>query len=167
MLELFTLFILKILDCSLSTFKNLFMIKDKNFYSSLFNSLATYFYLVMITKLTKSNSNVAVIVICTATFLGSFLPALIFNKLQGDKVYIFDIIPNTNELGKEIADDLRDNNNLAVQTYKGYNFNQEKVLCCKVFSNSRTESILIESCLPKDNITFHIVEIKKHVNFNN
>lgn len=63
---------------------------------------------------------------------------------------------------QEIADILR-NNNLEVFTTKGYNFDVDKILTIKAFSNNKQESILIESLIPKDT-PFHVVEIKKQLN---
>lgn len=152
------------MDCSISTFKNIFMIKGKNLLSSLCSTVAMYFYLSMLTNLTKNNTTEGILVICIATFIGSFFPQFLSNKLSKDKVYVFNIIPITNELGKEVADNLRENN-IAIQTYKGYNDNKELVLCIKAFSENKKESVLLEQLIPKD-CNYSILELKQY-NSNN
>lgn len=159
-MELLILFILKSLDCSATTIKHLLLIKNKNFLSSLTNAIAAYFYLVMLVNLNKNSSTSAIIVICTATFIGSLLPSLILSKLERDKVFIFDLIPPNKQSGKELADTLRENN-IPIQTYRGYNKDKEVILCIKAFSENKTESILIEEIIPKD-CKYHIQEVKKY-----
>lgn len=161
-MELLILFILKSLDISISTVKNLLLIKNKNFLSSLANSIAAYFYLVMLVHLNKNSSTSAIVVICIATFMGSFLPTLLMSKLEKDLYFIFDIIPPDKQTGKELADTLRENN-IPIQTYRGYNEDREVILCIKAFSENKTESILIEETLPK-NCKYSIQEVKKYYN---
>lgn len=162
-MELLLLFTLKLLDCSIGTFKNIFMIKGKNFLSSLCNTVAMYFYLTMLTNLNKNTTIQGIIVICIATFIGSILPQLVSDKLSKDNAWVFNITPSTNELGKYLADDLRDNN-IPIHTFKGYNDNKEQVLCIKAFSESKIDSILLEQLIPKE-CKYHIMELK-HYNQN-
>ncbi len=159
-MELLILFILKLLDCCISTCKTLFLVKNKNFLSSLANSIAAYFYLVMLVHLNKNSSTSAIIVVCISTFIGTYLPTLIMSKLEKDLYFIFDIIPMSKDQGKELADTLRENN-IPIQTYRGYNENKEVILCIKAFSENKTESILIEEIIPKD-CKYHIQEVKKY-----
>lgn len=159
-IELLTLFILKLLDNCLSTLKTLLLVKNKNALSALANAIAQFFYLMMMVKLTQGSSTAGIVVICLSSFIGAYLPQLLFDKLSRDKVFIFDIIPPEKEDGEELADELRENN-IPIQTYKGYNASKEKVLCVKVFSGSREESILIEQLIPKG-FSYNIIETKKY-----
>jgi hypothetical protein len=136
------------------------MIKNKNFLSSLFAAIASYFYLVMLTKLAADKSTIAILAISGATFIGSFLPQFILDKFEKDKIYRFDVIPDTSDNGKTFADTIR-NNNLAINTYKGYNSNKELVLCCTIFSENKVQSKLIESVIPSGFI-YTIDEIKDY-----
>lgn len=160
-MELFIFFILKLLDNFLSTIKNLLLIKNKNILSSLANATSQFFYLIMMVKISKNSSTIGVIIICTATFIGSLLPQLMFDKISKDKVFVFNIIPETKDHGKELADELR-KNNIAIQTYTGFNDNKEKILCIKAFSESKNESVLLEQLIPS-NCKYHIIELKNYI----
>lgn len=152
------LFFLKLLDCILSTLKSIYLYKNKNFISALFNTIATGFYMLMIVKLSKSDSPIGILLICLATFLGSYIPAKFIDKTEKDKVFIFDVFPCDNQSGKDFADTIR-SSNLAIVTYKGYSDNKELVLCSKVYSQSKEHSKLIESLIP-NTFKYHVVEVK-------
>lgn len=161
-MELLILFILKLLDNFLSTLKNLLLIKNKNLLSSLANSISQFFYLIMMVRISKNSSTLGVIVICAATFIGTYLPQLIFDKASKDKVFVYDIIPKDKESGKILADKLRENNNIAIMTYTSFNENKEKILCIKAFSQTKQESILLEQLIP-NTCKYHIVELKNYI----
>ena len=150
------LFILKLLDGVLGTVKSIFMLKNKGFLSALANGVSSFFYFTMMVKLIKVNSTSGIILISCATFLGTYIPILIAERMEKEKVYVFNITPDTNETGKDFADQVRDTN-IPVLTYKGYNKSMELVLCCKIFSQSKEQSRLIENMMP-ENFKYHIVE---------
>ena len=122
-------------------------------------SIAGYFYLTMLMKLNQSNSTNSILLISVAIFLGNYLAQLVIDKFDKDGIYVFEIIPDTNENGKKLADVLR-RNDLALLTYKGYN-NKNQVLCVKVFSQSKKKSKFIKDVIP-DNFTYHISETKHY-----
>lgn len=139
----FIVFLLKSLDCCFNTIKSVFLYKDKVLISAIFNSISTFFYLVAITKLTKSNSIYVLIAMCFATFVGTYLPAKSIKNMEKDKVYIYDITAPNMEQGKEFADKMR-NLNLAVNSYISYNKKMNKTLSCKVLSATKQQSRIID-----------------------
>ncbi|EQB4340951.1 hypothetical protein ACYJ2U_001669 [Clostridium botulinum] len=161
-MTLLILFILKILDSGISAAKTLLLIKEKDFLSSICTALSQFFYLTLLVKITKDNSSLGIFVICLGALIGSYLPKFIIRRTDKDKTWIYEILPQSTKQSQEIADILR-NNNLEVFTIKGYNFDVDKILTIKAFSNNKQESILIESLIPKDT-PFHVVEIKKQLN---
>ena len=94
-----------------------------------------------------------------ATFIGSYFP---MKKTNKDKVWIYNILANSQSESKKLADILRDYD-LDVYTNKGYNFDIDKVLDVKVISNSKCDSKVIENLIPR-NAMYHVLESKK-VNF--
>lgn len=160
-MELLTLFILKIIDNFLGTIKNILLIKNKSLLSSLINSISQFFYLILIVKMTKNSSTIGITVICIASFIGTFIPQLIFDKCSKDKVFVYAITPNNKEDGKILADTLR-YNNIAVQTYTGFNDSKEKILCIKAFSETKSESVLLEGLIP-NNYKYHVMELKNYI----
>ncbi|HCL4455092.1 TPA: hypothetical protein N2D10_003118 [Clostridium botulinum] len=155
-IQLLTLFILKLLDCAISTLKTLLLIKEKDFLSSLCTAGSQFFYLTLLVKITKDNSNLGIFVICLGALIGSYLPKFIIRRTDKDKTWIYEILPQSTQQSQEIADMLR-NNNLEVFTIKGYNFDVDKILTIKAFSNNKEESNLIENLIPKG-VSFHVME---------
>lgn len=132
------------------------MIKEKYLVSSLCNAISQFFYLTLLVKVAKNNSIAGIVIICMATFLGSYFP---MRKTNKDKIWIYNILANSKEESKELADILRDCK-LDVYTNKGYNFDVDKILDVKVISSSRNDSRIIENLIPK-NVTYHVLESKK------
>ncbi|EQC1535599.1 hypothetical protein ACY1J9_001430 [Clostridium botulinum] len=160
--ELLLLFTLKLLDCAISTLKTLLLIKEKDFLSSLCTAVSQFFYLTLLVKITKDNSSLGIFVICLGALIGSYLPKFIIRRTDKDKTWIYEILPQSTKQSQKIADILR-NNNLEVFTTKGYNFDVDKILTIKAFSNNKEESNLIENLIPKD-ASFHVMEVKKQLN---
>jgi uncharacterized protein YebE (UPF0316 family) len=154
------LFIIKLLDCALGTTKNIFLYKNKNFLSALSNTVSAMLFFFLVSSIAKNNGILALAMISIATLIGSYVPTLIMKKLEKDRVFIFDITPDTHEKGKEFADYIRDNN-LPLLTYKGYNQKREQVLCCKIFSPNKEMSKLIEKSIPLT-FKFNVVETKNY-----
>ncbi|MBY6842676.1 hypothetical protein [Clostridium botulinum] len=162
MLELLLLFILKVIDCCFTTFKTLLLIRNKDFYSSICMAISQFFYLTILVKIAKNDTILGILVVCLGAFVGSYIPKLIIRHTDKDKTWIYEILPQSTKQSQEIADILR-NNNLEVFTTKGYNFDVDKILTIKAFSNNKEESNLIENLIPKD-VSFHVMEVKKQLN---
>lgn len=143
-------FILKLLDCTFGTLKNIFLFKNKHFWSALVYTVSTYFYLTMMITLTENDSILAKLIICSATFIGTYLPSKFIYKLDNrhDKLYIFDITSIDMASGKLFADDIR-KRDIAIKSYKAYDSEMNKVLCCKIYCETKKESKIIKELIPK------------------
>ena len=139
-------FILKAVDNGLSTAKTIYINKEKYFIASLLNGMATFFYLVAIVQLTKTNSIANIIAMCVATFIGTLLPGIMVRKSERDKLYIFDITSDSLESGKKFADEVR-KHNVAIKTYKSYDNNMNKILSCKVYCTTKEETKIVNSLI--------------------
>ena len=148
-------FLLKLLDVMLGTVKNAFFVRNKHFLASLLTAISTFTYFLIIVKILQINSFFSIALVSLVAFLGSYIPPIIMHKLEKAKVWVFDITPNSDEKGREFADNMR-NKGFSVVTYKGYNKNKECVLCTKVFSKSKIHSKLIKKNIPKG-FNWHIV----------
>lgn len=131
------------------------MIKDKGVLSSMVNGVATMAYMVIIVDVETA------FIVAIATTIGSLVSWMLSKKVEKDKVYIFDIIPDDNESGKEFADNIRENN-VPIMTYIGFGEDMSKVLCSKIFSQSKENSKLIESLIP-DSFKYHVSEVKNYI----
>ncbi|MCY6485089.1 hypothetical protein OW763_12140 [Clostridium aestuarii] len=157
-----TLFLLKLLDGSLKTFKQKALIHNQDLIASVLNSLSFITYMMIINKIIHQNDMTSIIITSSAVFFSTYIPSKIFNRVQRDKVFLFEILPNENILGKEIADLLRENN-IAITTYKGYNKQKELVLCCKAFAETKSESKFITGLIENKDTIYNIIEVKNLV----
>ena len=115
----------------------------------------------MVVEISKVNNIQGILIVSLAVFLGSYFPALLTNKFERDRAWIYNIQPNNNESGKKFCDIIRENN-MPIETYKGYNNNLDLVLCSKIFSVNKKQSKLIESIIP-ENFKYHVVELKNYI----
>ena len=148
MIGIFEVFVLKLIDNALSTLKTVYMHKEKFFLSGVFNAFSTFFYLIAIVEIAKSNNIFSIVSMCVGTFVGTYLPGIVVKKSEGDKLFIFDITADELDAGKDFADKLRDNN-IAIKTYISYDSDMKKVLSCKTYCNTRNESKIVSSLIPK------------------
>lgn len=135
-------FILKMLDSILSTLKTVLMIKNKGVLSALASAFATFAYTLILVDWLKA------LQIAIATFLGSIISFYVVSYFEKDKVWVYDITPMTNEDGKEFADLMRENN-IPIRTYIGFNNDRDKVLCSKVYSQSKEHSRIVMDLIPE------------------
>lgn len=131
------------------------MIKGKGVSSSIINGIATFAYMIILVDIEKS------FIVALATTIGSLISFKLSSHFEKDKVWIFDITPNTNDKGKEFADNIRENN-IPIMTYVGFNANKEKVICSKIYSHSKEHSRLIEDIIPSS-FKYHISEVKNYI----
>ena len=139
-------FLCKMMDNALGTLKNIFLHKQKYFVSSVFSATSTFFYMVAMVNAVKDNSLWSIIAMCTATFLGSYIPAKIVEKRESDKLYVYEITTNDYEEGIVFANSIRDIN-IPVKTNTIYNDKKEKVVEVKVFCNTKAESNMVKELI--------------------
>lgn len=142
-------FLCKIADNALSTLKSIYLQKGRYLLSSMFNAIGTFFYMVAIVNAVKDNSLNSIISMCIATFLGSYLPAKLVEKMERDKLYVYDITSSSFEEGLELIDELKDLN-VPFKSATIYNDKVEKVMEIKVFCSTKIESAMIKDILDED-----------------
>lgn len=158
-MEILLVFILKIIDNILATAKTIYINKEKYVIASLFNAFSTFFYLILIVQIAKSNDIKSIIAMCVATFIGTYLPGVLIKKSEREKLFIFDITSDTLETGKQFADEIRDNN-IAITTYSARDKHMNKVLTCKVYCRTKEESRIVKELL-NPNFKYNI-DIPEH-----
>lgn len=129
------------------TVKSIMLYKGKPFSSAMCSTLATAMYALSLLFMFRDNSIGGLIALCAATFIGSYLPAKAMDKLEKDKLYVYEITSNTLETGKEFADILRECN-IPVSTLVIHDKNLNKVLFCKAYSQTKADSRIIKSLMP-------------------
>lgn len=142
-MEILIVFILKLIDNTLNTMKNIFLIKEKFLVSSLFAALSTAVYMVMVMKMAKTDGLISIIAIFAATFIGTLIPGVAVKKTEKDKLFIYDITADNINNGKQFADILREAN-IATKTSIAYNNEMAKTLSIQAYCSNRNESRLVD-----------------------
>ena len=155
-----TTFLLKFLDCSLSTIKNVFLIKEKYFISAICNSLASVLFIFVADLMANSNSTDKVFIalaIFFANLTGSYFPPKILDRMESDRLFIFTITaPSLNE-GIDFADRLK-KFNIPLSTSVIYNNKTEKTLSIQAYSRTKEHSSIIASNLTEE-YKYHILHL--------
>ena len=146
-------FLSKIADNALSTLKTIFLHKGKYFASSMFNAASTFFYMTAIVNTIKDSSFGSIIAMCVATFLGSYIPAKFVEKMEKDKLFVYEITTNTFEEGLELIDEIKDMN-IPFKSSSIYNNELEKVMEIKIFCSTKIESAIIKDTI-NNNYKYH------------
>ena len=153
-------FVCKMMDNALSTLKNIFLHRGNFFASSLFSAAGTFFYMVAMVNAIKDNSLWSIIAMCIATFLGSYIPAKVVERMEDDKLFVYEITSHTFDEGLELADTIRDMN-IPIKTTSIYDKKLDKVLEIKVFCSTKNESSIIKELI-KDNFKYHCYVAKEY-----
>ena len=153
-MDILIVFILKALDIAFSTAKTIYINKKQYCKAALLSGAATIFYSIAIVNVVKSNSIFCIFAMAIKTLVGTLIPGVVIEKTEKDRVFEYDITSDTLESGQHFGDVLREHN-LAVKTYKTFDSKMHSVLTCKVYCDTKEESRLVESLIPK-NFKYHI-----------
>lgn len=145
-MEILIVFLLKLLDNTLGTMKNIYLVREKFFFSSLFAALSTTIYMIAVVRMAKSDGILSIMAICAATFIGTLIPGLAVKKSEKEKLYIFDITADNMHSGKEFADILR-SANIAIKTSVVYDKMMIKTLSIKAYCANREESKMVNEVI--------------------
>lgn len=139
---LITIFVLKLIDCSSGTLKNLYLIQKNYLISALLSALGSLVWYITVLLGVKANGAYSAIVIAIATFVGSYCTAIIFKSKQKEKVWTFNL---TMASTKEAAE---------LEKYcKEHSVQYAIVPClndryyCKLFSKSKKQSLVIKNII--------------------
>jgi hypothetical protein len=126
--------------------KNIYLTREKFFFSSLLAALSTTIYMIALVRMAKSDGILSIMAICAATFIGNLVPGLVVKKSEKEKLYIFDITADNMNSGKEFADILR-SANIATKTSVVYDKMMIKTLSIKAYCANREESKMVNEAL--------------------
>lgn len=145
-MEILIVFLLKLIDNTLGTMKNIYLARGKFFFSSLLAALSTTIYMIAVVRMAKSDGMLSIIAICAATFIGTLVPGLAVKKSEKEKLYIFDITADNMRSGKEFADILR-SANIAIKTSIVYDKMMIKTLSINAYCTNREESKMVNEII--------------------
>lgn len=156
---LIMVFMMKFMDCALGTLKTVFLVKDKFFISSVFNSLSAALFIFVADAMAnapKDDKMLIAGIIFLANLAGGYLPPKLLDKMKTDRLFVYVITSPSFDDGTMLADDLR-RHNIPVATTVTYDKKLNKVLTCKAYAQTRQESRIISKHLD-DGFKWHIVE---------
>lgn len=145
-MEILIVFVLKLLDNTLGTMKNIYLARGKFFFSSLLAALSTTIYMIAVVRMAKSDGILSIMAICAATFIGTLIPGFAVKKTEKEKLHIFDITADTMHNGKEFADILR-SANITIKTSVVYDKTMIKTLSIKAYCANREESKMVNKVI--------------------
>jgi len=157
-------FILKFLDCALSTLKTVLLYKEKYLYSSICNSASALFFIFVADMMANSVGNdkfVIAIMVFLANFIGSYIPPKIMDSLESEQLYVYNVTCDTFDNGIIFADTLRELN-VPISTETVYDTSLNKTLFCRVYAKNKMESKIIKENIllnkaKGNNFKYHIV----------
>jgi hypothetical protein len=142
-------FVVKSMDNGLSTFKSIYINKEKYFLGAVYSTLSTLFYLIGVKQVANDSGYVTIVAMTIATFISTYLPGIYLKRKERDKLYIFEITASSLDAGKEFADTLRELN-IPVKTDTVRDTELIKVLSCKAYCSTKDESRIVKSLIPED-----------------
>ena len=152
-------YLMKFLDCALSTLKTVFLVKNQFFISSILNSLSAALFIFVADTMANAPSDqklwIAGIVFL-ANLTGGYLPPKLVKRMESDKLFVYVITPQSFEEGKDLADDLRAHN-IPVSTTVVYDKYMNKTLDIKAYAQGKEESRIISRHLD-DTMKWHVIE---------
>jgi hypothetical protein len=154
-----SVFLMKFMDCALSTTKTVFLVKNQFFVSSILNSLSAALFIFVADAMANAPADQKLwiaVVVFLANLTGGYFPPKLIDRFEDDKLFVYIVTPDSFDSGKELADSLRAHN-IPVSTNITYDTNLNKVLSVKAYAQSRQESKIISRHLD-DSMKWHIVE---------
>ena len=157
---IFTTFILKFMDCALSTVKNVFLIKEKYLLSSVCNSVSAILFIFVADIMANSEGGdkwLIAVAVFLANFVGSYLPPKFLDKIESDRLFIYVVTADSLESGMTYSDTLK-KFNIPVSTTVVYDSDTEKTLEVRAFSQTKHQSTIITSYM-NDKFKYHVIKL--------
>lgn len=146
-MDIIITFILKLLDQGINTSKSIYIAKEKYLLGSTLNAISSFFYFLVIVRVSQSNDIFSIIAICIATFIGTYASGKLIRKSEGDRLFIFRVTPSSFRSGQAFADEIR-NTGLAIHTTICYDKNMNKNLFCEIYCKTKEESKIVMDLIP-------------------
>ena len=113
-MEIFvSVFVMKFMDCALSTMKTVFLCKNKFFISSVLNSLAAALFIFVANSMAmapEDQKNWIALTVFFANLIGGYFPPKFLDRFEADKLFVYIITAENFDEGKNFADKLRELN---------------------------------------------------------
>ena len=162
-ITLVSVFLMKFADCAMGTLKTVYLVKNKFFISSIFNSVSAALFIYVADSMSNAPVNQKFFIAVTvflANLIGGYIPPKIINLFETDRLFIFYITPDSWEGGIELADLLR-GFDIPINTNVAYDKQINKVLYIKAYAETKQQSKMISDILLDEQEKGH--KIKWHI----
>lgn len=158
---LLLLFIGKMIDSYLKTLRNVMLFKGYKKVSALLDGLSMLMFLFILSEINQIDNNISKIIVALAVVIGNYTGQLRGDKYTKEKVWMYNIIPESKKEAKKLADKIRDRT-FQVLTYDTYNSKKRQTLGIKVYAHTKEESSVLREVIP-NYVKFHVVELKSFI----
>lgn len=158
-----TFSILTLINVIFSTIKTLVTMNGNKYFASLINGLYyAYYNIVIIYTVAEFNMFAKCFITFLANIIGVFLVKFADEKMQKDKRWVYVVTcDESNDNVKKIHSMLKEADIKAVYS----EIVEDNLYSMQIFSNTKSESKMIESILDNYSVAFHVVEdIRKNKN---
>lgn len=143
MLELISLFVVKILDNLISTAKSITVYKNKEILSSVLVIISQFLFYFVIKQVILDSSMLSIIIASVASGLGTYMAMKINNKFQKDMLYM-NIITCKNKDDIESLCNYLIKNKIKYIVNDSYTRSWDTTYSAMIFSNTKEQSKLID-----------------------
>jgi uncharacterized protein YebE (UPF0316 family) len=159
-LNVFVVFIVKIIDNILSTSKQILIQRNRAVLAAITVILSNIIFYKLINVVGSSSSDLYVYIIAFASGIGTLLALIISNKLSKDRTYVNIILNDDKEVMMEFRDWLKDNK-ITNLTTDGYTKDWNKTLAITAYAETKEQSKLIDEYINGSNSKFkRIIQIQ-------
>lgn len=160
LLNLFLIFIVKVIDNILGTSKTILIQKNRCFIASITVFISQIIFYKLINVVDSNNGDIMIYVISFASAVGTLLALVISNKFSKERVFVNIILNDDKEVMIEFRDWLKEHK-ITNLTTDGYTKDWKKTLAITAYAETKEQSRLIDEYINKSNVKFkRIIEIK-------
>ena len=151
--NLFVIFIVKVIDNILGTSKTILIQKNKGFLAAITVVISQIIFYELIDAVSSSDSNLTMYVIAVASGFGTYLAVKLNDKFSKERTFVNVILSDNREAMEELRDYLREHKitNLATEAFTK---EWEKTIAITAYAETKEESKLLDEYISKSETKF-------------
>ena len=151
--NLFVIFIVKVIDNILGTSKTILIQKNKGFLAAITVVISQIIFYELIDAVSSSDSNLTMYVIAVASGFGTYLAVKLNDKFSKERTFVNVILSDNREAMEDLRDYLREHKitNLATEAFTK---EWEKTIAITAYAETKEESKLLDEYIAKSETKF-------------
>ena len=153
LVNLFVIFIVKVIDNILGTSKTILIQKNKGFLAAITVVISQIIFYELIDVVSSSDSNLTMYVIAVASGFGTYLAVKLNDKFSKERTFVNVILSDNREAMEELRDYLREHKitNLATEAFTK---EWDKTIAITAYAETKEESKLLDEYIASSEIKF-------------